>query len=80
MTSMPTTTTAGRTPLVTAPATTCPQCHGTGWTDPFTVHDGAPPFTWCPECLGAGLDDCTTCAGDGAVPVATPCPACDGPA
>ena len=82
MTSMPTTTprrAAPRltTPRVTAAGVTCGWCRDTGWADPFEVYDGSPPFVSCPDCLGAGIPECTTCEGEGAVPVATPCPACD---
>lgn len=66
---MSTTTTA-----TTAPPATCVLCHGTGWADPWEVHDGAPMLTWCDACLGAGLEDCTGCDGEGIVPEPTPCP------
>lgn len=51
----------------------CPLCLGTGWADPWQLHDGAPALTWCDGCLGAGLEDCDRCDGTGTVPLPAPC-------
>ena len=38
-------------PSTTAPTSgssaRCHLCDGSGWADPWEVHDGAPMLTWC---------------------------------
>lgn len=58
--------------------TDCRLCEGTGWADPWEVHDGAPQLTWCGGCLGAALEDCGVCDGEGVVPEPAECPCVTG--